>query len=450
MSKHNTRAKVKLINPLTLPSSTPPPATIQQPARKPKTTAVVSQVQDKEDSATHCICGEAYGEEKCIKCNDCKKWWHYKCTGCSAPTIKALENLKSSKFSCAICTASNIQSPLIKQQILAIIQSSATQLPPQTPPPAQTTTRQSFSSPQASPIERGSAQQPQHSHALSPDTPEHLDPPTPEPSSAQRNSPKESSPKATATANSKQQDLLVILDGLIPGKFRNSRAIQREVNRYKPDIKYNQIHSLHLGGIAIYCKDETSKQIALEQWPIEAFEHAHVSAHPPATASGKTQLVARNLPPQTNDKQIEEQIKIASGSNLCTIRRFFNRTTNKYMPVAEITVDTQKSAELLLKETIKFNKSTICFEPKRRQKIVRCYNCQSYGHPAYQCTKNATCCRCGERNISLGHTCGATKCANCDQEHHADSKHCNTYKAILKLNTRHLLNRQHENPCSEC
>ena len=232
----------------------------------------------------------------------------------------------------------------------------------------------------------------------------------------------------------------------------NSSQITKEITKHKPAIKYTDAYSLHLGGIVINCADETSKELALEEWPREAFDYAGVAAHPPAAATrlsnNETKIVARNLPKPGQDEKVLEAIKAETNSTQCSLRRFFNRSTNRYMPVGEVTVDSKEAAQNLISKGIKLGGQTICFEPKRVQRIVRCFNCQSFGHPAHQCTKNATCAKCGKADIADNHSCDTINCANCHKPHTADSKACQHFKNILKICNRKLFSN-HEDPLTE-
>ena len=386
---------------------------------------------------TTCLCGEPWlPEETSIACDDCGRWWHTRpeCTGASPATLKALLALKTSKFTCPLCITLNITSPNIKSKLLQnhlasqdqettkaetlvdTADTAAAELNLSTEVDEATTTRK---------ISKEDAAKEGADSANKPD-PDNYEKPNPE--------------------------LIVILDSNFPGKFRNSREIQRVITQHKPSIQYHNAYSLHLGGVAICCKDEESKLTALDPWPKEAFDYAEVNPHSPASVAKQDtdafELVARNLPSQKHDQllceNIKREYKAETGSKSCSIRRFFNKSQNKYMPVAEIVIDSAVASNHLIKSGIKVNNAHVCFEPKRKAKIVRCYNCQKFGHAAHQCSNDPVCVNCGNDPTSTDHICHSHKCANCSKQHPASSKHCETYKRLLSTTNRHsIITNQH-------
>ena len=400
-----------------------------QPSKKPDFESQTNADQEK------CVCGEPFSDKdtKSISCDDCNTWWHFSCTGCSTSTLYSLETLEEAKFTCALCLITNISSNKIKQQLKEKLSDDK-----------DTAQRQEET-------HRDCATCPDHlTQASSDNLQPKVEEDTTTTASAGANTPaSDNGPPAPTHLDPTLQDtnnspphLTVILDGFIPPKYRNSRAIRKEINKHKPQIKFSDALSLHLGGIAIQCRDEQSKNAALEDWPEDAFDFAQVKSHLPASTQNEAdqiKLVARNLPKPGDDNLLTEEIKRVSGSKNCSIRRFFNRNLVKYMPIAEVTVDSQAASQQLITNGIKLGKSKICFEPKRKQKIVRCFNCQKFGHSALQCSNDAVCVRCGENIDPAGHNCNHLNCANCNKQHSADSKHCEAYHNILKVANRNLL-----------
>ena len=377
---------------------------------------------------TECACGQAFSDDtvqECIQCDDCSIWWHTKCTGLSAATFKSLTSLKTAKYTCPYCAISQIDAPRIKDHLKTIISSSTEKTDTADAPP---TTVEPETKAETSTKLQDTAHKPIPKATEEGDTDS-------ETSFVDYETPSEGDPEPATTY--RNPDLIVILDGLIPGKYRNSAAAKKEINKWKPGISFSEVYSLHLGGIAIVCKDENSKDLALEPWSQEAFDSASVNAHPPTSASSnKTyKLIAKNVHKSVTEEDLAEQIKHTSNSSVCTVRRLFNRKTIQYLPVAEITVDSPQAKKRLLEKGLPKTegKPQVIFEPKRRQKIVRCFNCQGFGHPAHQCTKDAICIKCGDSVDHSAHTCLTTKCANCKEAHSADSKHCEHYKKVVKL-----------------
>lgn len=58
---------------------------------------------------------------------------------------------------------------------------------------------------------------------------------------------------------------------------------------------------------------------------------------------------------------------------------------------------------------------------------LKCFKCQRYGHHQDRCTRLPVCGRCGEQDIHID--CQKNyKCINCQGNHHANSRNCETWK----------------------
>ena len=69
---------------------------------------------------------------------------------------------------------------------------------------------------------------------------------------------------------------------------------------------------------------------------------------------------------------------------------------------------------------------------------LRCYNCQKFGHHETKCLKSPVCKKCGESgsdHIEL--SCdNPIKCANCQDNHHADFRDCLVWKKKRNRNNK--------------
>lgn len=62
---------------------------------------------------------------------------------------------------------------------------------------------------------------------------------------------------------------------------------------------------------------------------------------------------------------------------------------------------------------------------------LRCHNCQKFGHHKERCSRSPTCKDCGEIGDHID--CKLPlKCANCKQNHAANSKECEIWKKEKK------------------
>ena len=73
-----------------------------------------------------------------------------------------------------------------------------------------------------------------------------------------------------------------------------------------------------------------------------------------------------------------------------------------------------------------------------RARVLRCHNCQGYGHVAKDCTKPTTCVKCGKEGHkhwpNKNNICNElVNCVHCKTEHQADSVECLKYKSVKDL-----------------
>ena len=70
--------------------------------------------------------------------------------------------------------------------------------------------------------------------------------------------------------------------------------------------------------------------------------------------------------------------------------------------------------------------------------LLRCHNCQRFGHHKEKCTRPPTCKNCGKNGNHLDYQ-QTPKCANCKENHLADSKECKLSKKRI-LEVKHTKN----------
>ena len=375
-----------------------------------------------------------------IECSHCDQWWHTKCTGNLLCTQKYYNN-SDIPFVCIVCQAKSVTSKAVKDLVIL-------NLCPNTVP-----------DPSASRTSTSSAKNINSTSSTS-DTCNLGNKDTP--NSKQDISETESAPHAqesvfpihTSSERSEtslsdtEKDNLVILDSnKIPRKYKNSQFITLEINKHKPHLKFTDTYTLHLGGIVIQCKDEKSKEEALKPWPTEAFDGAGVQAHTPSFTLKPNKVFVRNIPRTVSTAGIATAVEYNTGSK-CKVRQLFNRRTKQYMPIAEITLENREKLNTLIVSGLKIGKHTLPIEAKRSTRVIRCYKCQEFGHPARFCNNDQRCVDCGEVYIDIrNHTCNKLNCVNCNKQHSSDSKFCDYYRTLLlKLSHRNLHN---ESACTK-
>lgn len=66
--------------------------------------------------------------------------------------------------------------------------------------------------------------------------------------------------------------------------------------------------------------------------------------------------------------------------------------------------------------------------------VLQCFNCLGYGHVAYNCFKTSKCLKCGGPHYFKNCTSDTViKCANCNGQHTANSKHCQVFTKISEI-----------------
>ena len=190
-------------------------------------------------------------------------------------------------------------------------------------------------------------------------------------------------------------DNIVILDKIKdPSAYTDSRKILEEIELRNPELGVDFAYTLSAGGIALHCKSIKDYNLALQPWPKDSFGGSNITPHPPASARLKAtnSVVIRNIKQEITDTDIQLATQLITGSST-SVRRFKNRRTGRFMPIAELTVNSnsEKGITQLLKQGIKIGTVILPCEPKRTAKVIRCYNCNLFGHTAYHCSNPKTC-----------------------------------------------------------
>lgn len=77
-----------------------------------------------------------------------------------------------------------------------------------------------------------------------------------------------------------------------------------------------------------------------------------------------------------------------------------------------------------------------------RKGPTQCRNCQMYGHGTSHCGKLTKCMKCGKNHKAENCTEAAIKCANCNNEHEANSKDCPNRHKYVAIRQNIVINRQ--------
>ena len=339
-----------------------------------------------------------------IDCDQCEQWWHKSCTGYSDAAFDFLASHKAAPFICIFCQARNLSSARIKSTLTSQLNDNR---------PAQKTAIDVDTSSQ--PTHKDSPTQLKTSHSSS----QHIS----------TNSPED------LTKENSDLENIVIIDGIEnPKRYGDSKQILKEIKSHKPNLSVDYAYRLPRAGIALHCKTSSDKSEALKQWPDQAFGSNNIKAHTTADKK-KSVLIIRNIPRNITDSDLAHHIESSSGEKP-SIRRFKNRRTNQLMPLAELNFSTYcpNIVDKLLKEGLQIGSRKLPCEPRRTARVLRCYNCQQFGHVAKVCNNQKVCVDCAQpTSDDTDHHCTIKRCTNCG------SKPGNNHSSVSKTCPQYLL-----------
>ena len=238
-----------------------------------------------------------------------------------------------------------------------------------------------------------------------------------------------------------QNRFIVIIDGINePEKFKSSIAIKKEVNKCKPALSFFHCYSLPAGGIAIHCRSKEDLLLALLEWPASAFNYStDLHVHLPSRSSTNNIIFIKSVNTNLSENTTKEDI-CNSLDTYCSVTGLYNKTSGLPLPVIKITFEDNEMTQLYLRDGIYILGNRYCCSPKRICKVVRCFNCQQFGHIARLCLDAPHCIQCGKWHFSDESSLSCSNppsCANCGSSHRADSHFCQKFTSILSdLNQR--------------
>ena len=402
--RRSTRHQTRQTNPKTVSTQEP---SIQPKKRKAssksskgkKSKNTETEISSKlgEEENILCPCNiDITSKISWICCSKCQIWWHAKCAG-----ITSLELSKykaNAFFKCFLCIYKDVPHDLFNRITNRV--------------------QPDFTGPDTD------SREPQQPYGEATSTAE-----------KQHDEDKESPGSLISDSNN-----IVIIDNIAnPSPYKNSGVILKEIKTFKPNLNVKHAYVLPAGGIALHCRSEKDKQEALEPWPEESFEHSSIVAHEPSGAQHGADFVCRNISKHIRDTDIVEAVKFITGDSCqVQIHRFKNRSKNCFMPLARITISDSSKIDVFLQNGLLIGRKILPCQRFRKNLIIRCYNCQGYGHISKLCDKPTTCDLCGDRTGPY-HSCGSPFCCNCNTPGHtASSKICPLYQKLHKhIHHRH-------------
>jgi hypothetical protein len=223
---------------------------------------------------------------------------------------------------------------------------------------------------------------------------------------------------------------IVILDNIHNSvEYQDSKAILREVNRNKPTLNVYHAYPLPGGGICLHLQSAIDVDHALDDWPSGAFQSEAIYPHLPACRSDNITVIARNVNTYATEHLLEHELATAYNQPVF-VKRFRNRQTGKPIPVISVKFGDNQTTSQVITNGLLLQGKTIPCEPKRANKVIRCFKCQKFGHVARNCKHIDACITCGCDHSPEQDCTNILSCANCKGNHRADNNQCPVYIAI--------------------
>jgi len=217
------------------------------------------------------------------------------------------------------------------------------------------------------------------------------------------------------------ENILIIDNISNPADFSSSKRILHEVNLYCPEVKIEYAYSLAKGGVAIHTVDKSARDFLLNKLPQESFGGG--TKHLPRDRSCVTVFI-KGVCTSVSTQDFTQVLKRCHIETI-DVRRLVNRHSGKPLRVLKVKCSEENSKRLLLCQIV-INNTTCVIEKERSVRVIRCYNCQSFGHLAKFCSNKRRCEFCSGSHLHE-HCSDEIRCANCGGNHSASSLLCPVY-----------------------
>ena len=232
------------------------------------------------------------------------------------------------------------------------------------------------------------------------------------------------------------EEQILVVDSLSsPENFRSSVDINKELSSYPDTQKKTEFaYSLPHGGIALHLKEKVEEESFIKSWPDTAFG-GNTKIHPIKAKQNKQSFVAfaKNIPIHLTEELIKESIAV-HGCGIVSVHRLRYSNSGKLLPVIKAVFQDRDLYETCLNGIFipqTKSKYTI-FEPERKYRVIRCFNCHRFGHIGKVCIYKSRCINCGGEECSDIHCTAPVCCANCGGSHSASSSKCPTFREISR------------------
>lgn len=146
-------------------------------------------------------------------------------------------------------------------------------------------------------------------------------------------------------------------------------------------------------------------------------------------------IVIRNLHPSTPTVEVGVAIE-EIGFSVRQVSNVLHKTTKHKLPLFFVDLEPAEINKDIFGVTSLLHTKIKVEEPHKRKDVIKCLNCQDYGHSRKYCSYTPRCVRCGSNHPSSN--CGKSrespaKCALCEGDHPANYKGCRIYKDLQRF-----------------
>jgi len=217
----------------------------------------------------------------------------------------------------------------------------------------------------------------------------------------------------------KERHNIIIIDHIAEAeRYSRSTEILKEVNTFAPQVQVKYAYSLAKGGIAIHTYYTEDKQLLLQSLAGKAFNGAKIS-----DLSEKEDIVfLKNIPTYIDTSVITmalQDYKISASK----VERNQHPRTGRPQPVVRVFCQAGEAQKLLRYTSLSVG-NVVCEVVKKRANVLRCYNCQQFGHIARACVNQKRCVNCSGIHTSDSYCTRQPKCTNCGGLHRSSYRLC--------------------------
>ena len=335
-------------------------------------------------------------KETWIDCDICGKWWHGACAKLSDETVQKLIEA-GIKYSCAFCVIGR-ENLTNRSESLCSIDSKLDKVLSLSTLIADTRTGSKDQS-----LEAGATK----------------------------------TVKTVLSENS-DTDKIVVVDGICsPREFRTSEKINKELSKFpQTQNKTERAYCLPQGGIALHLKESENSDQFIQEFPRSAFGSVEAVHQIKEKCKGRNTYTAygKNIPVNLDESSLKLALD-ASGKSIKSVHRLKYSRSGRLLPVIRVTFQDYSLYKEVCSRGIHIpgtKQRITLFEPERRKKVVRCYNCHRFGHIGKACLNKSRCVNCGREDCESQDCSLPSCCANCGGRHKADSSHCPTFLSVLR------------------